>query len=47
MLAAARRNLAAAGVERWVQLEQCDVLERSAPAQGGVLVANPPYGELV
>ena len=47
MLAAARRNLAAAGVERWVQLEQCDVLERSAPAQGGVLVANPPYGERV
>jgi putative N6-adenine-specific DNA methylase len=41
----ARRNLAAAGVERWVTLEQADVLERSAPAPGGVLVANPPYGE--
>jgi len=46
-LDAARRNLAAAGVERWVQLEQCDVLERRAPAGSGILVANPPYGERV
>ena len=44
-LKAARRNLAAAGVERWVQLEQADVLARAAPAPGGVMVMNPPYGE--
>jgi putative N6-adenine-specific DNA methylase len=44
-LKAARRNLAEAGVERWVRLEQADLLERAAPAQGGVMVANPPYGE--
>ena len=44
-LKAARRNLAAAGVERWVKLEQADVLERAAPAQSGVMVMNPPYGE--
>ncbi len=44
-LAAARRNLAAAGVERWVRLERADVLERAAPAPSGVLIANPPYGE--
>ena len=44
-LKAARRNLAAAGVERWVTLEQVDVLERAAPAPAGVLVTNPPYGE--
>ena len=44
-LKAARRNLAAAGVERWVQLEQADALERAAPAPSGVLVMNPPYGE--
>jgi len=44
-LVAARRHLAAAGVERWVTLEHCDVLERRAPAAQGVLVANPPYGE--
>ncbi|HEX6295798.1 MAG TPA: THUMP domain-containing protein [Burkholderiales bacterium] len=42
---AARRNLAEAGVERWVRLERVDVLERKAPAAGGVLLANPPYGE--
>lgn len=44
-LKAARRNLAAAGVERWVKLERADVLEREAPASAGVMVANPPYGE--
>ena len=44
-LAAARRNLAEAGVERWVKLEQRDVLERPAPAPAGVMVMNPPYGE--
>ena len=42
---AARRNLAEAGVERWVKLERADVLERQAPAPGGVMLANPPYGE--
>jgi putative N6-adenine-specific DNA methylase len=44
-LNAARRNLAQAGVERWVTLERADILERSAPAASGVMVANPPYGE--
>ncbi|TMH28218.1 MAG: methyltransferase [Betaproteobacteria bacterium] len=44
-LAAARRNLAEAGVERWVKVEQADVLERGAPAAAGVMVMNPPYGE--
>jgi putative N6-adenine-specific DNA methylase len=46
-LNAARRNLAAAGVERWVTLEASDVLERKAPAESGVMVANPPYGERI
>jgi putative N6-adenine-specific DNA methylase len=44
-LNAARRNLAEAGIERWVQLERSDILERAAPAPAGVMVANPPYGE--
>jgi putative N6-adenine-specific DNA methylase len=44
-LKAARRNLAEAGVERWVKLEQGDMLSRSAPAAAGVMVMNPPYGE--
>ena len=46
-LAVARRALAEAGVERWVTLEQSDVLERAAPAPAGVMVANPPYGERI
>ncbi len=46
-LAVAKRTLAEAGVERWVQLEQCDVLKRTAPEPSGVLVANPPYGERI
>jgi putative N6-adenine-specific DNA methylase len=44
-LKSARRNLAAAGVERWVKLEQADILQRAAPEGAGVMVANPPYGE--
>jgi putative N6-adenine-specific DNA methylase len=43
----ARRNLAAAGVERWVKLERADILDRPAPAPAGVMIANPPYGERI
>lgn len=46
-LNASRRNLAAAGVERWVTIERADVLERAAPAPSGVMVMNPPYGERI
>lgn len=46
-LADARRNIATAGVDRWVRLEQADVLERAAPAASGVMIANPPYGERI
>jgi putative N6-adenine-specific DNA methylase len=46
-LNAARRNLAAAGVERWVTIERADVLERAAPAPSGIMVMNPPYGERI
>jgi putative N6-adenine-specific DNA methylase len=44
-LQSVRRNLAEAGVERWVKIEQGDVLQRTAPEASGVMVANPPYGE--
>ncbi|HEY6966676.1 MAG TPA: THUMP domain-containing protein [Burkholderiales bacterium] len=47
VLGDARRNIAAAGVDRWVKLEQADILERPAPAPGGVMIANPPYGERI
>ncbi len=40
-----RANLVAAGLEGTVQLKQANMLEISAPAPQGILVANPPYGE--
>jgi putative N6-adenine-specific DNA methylase len=40
----ARVNLAAAGFADAVSLKQANILEISAPAAQGVLVANPPYG---
>jgi len=44
-VARSRQNLAHAGLEQFVTLERCDLLQRAAPASAGVLVANPPYGE--
>jgi putative N6-adenine-specific DNA methylase len=44
-VARARQNLAHAGLDDLVQIEQADVLVRDAPAAEGVMVANPPYGE--
>ena len=41
----AQANLRAAGLEEAVQLKQANALEISAPAETGVLVTNPPYGE--
>jgi len=43
-LANARAAIEGAGLAGVIRLEQADVLERSAPASSGVLVANPPYG---
>jgi len=40
----ARVNLAAAGFADGASLKQANMLEISAPAAQGVLVANPPYG---
>jgi len=39
-----RRNLATAGVAGFVEVAVANVLERSAPAEAGILIANPPYG---
>lgn len=44
-LKAASRNLEEAGLAECVELKQANVLEISAPADHGVLVANLPYGE--
>ncbi len=44
-LKAARLNLEHAGLLEAVSLKQANVLEITAPAEHGVLVANLPYGE--
>lgn len=43
-LEAARGNLAAAGVDRFVQIREADVATVEPPCGPGVLIANPPYG---
>lgn len=45
MLESTRANLAAAGLDGCVTLKQSDALELNAPAEHGVIVTNPPYGE--
>ena len=45
MVAAAGRNLARAGVERWVELAVEDVRWMEPLEPGTLLVTNPPYGE--
>jgi putative N6-adenine-specific DNA methylase len=44
-VARAEQNLAHAGFDDLVCVEQADLLERAAPAPNGILIANPPYGE--
>jgi putative N6-adenine-specific DNA methylase len=45
ILAAARENLLSAGVGEAIQLKQMDILEGRPPAEAGIMVTNPPYGE--
>jgi putative N6-adenine-specific DNA methylase len=44
-VARTRQNLAHAGLDDLVTVERADLLNRSAPAPAGIMVANPPYGE--
>lgn len=44
---AAKKNLELAGFSNVVQVNEANVLEVTAPAPEGVLVANPPYGERI
>ncbi|TFH12340.1 MAG: class I SAM-dependent RNA methyltransferase [Nitrosomonadales bacterium] len=46
-LADAHTNLSMAGFSDVVALKQGNILEISAPASTGILVANPPYGKRV
>ena len=45
---ATRRNLKAAWMNKWVEVEQRDALDLELPwSEGGIIVANPPYGKRV
>jgi putative N6-adenine-specific DNA methylase len=44
-VASAKKNLMAAGFFDLVKLQRADILSVEAPAPGGVMVTNPPYGE--
>ncbi|MDR2678962.1 MAG: THUMP domain-containing protein, partial [Zoogloeaceae bacterium] len=44
---ATRKNLEAAGLSGAVEVACRDALECAAPAPGGILIANPPYGERI
>jgi putative N6-adenine-specific DNA methylase len=43
----ARRNIGDAGLNEAITLSQSDVLNVTAPAEAGILVTNPPYGERI
>ncbi len=45
VLEQARHNSAAAGVAPWITLQAGDCRDFQPPAEPGVLVCNPPYGE--
>ena len=47
VLEQARSNAAAAGVAPWIQLRQGDCRDFQPPADRGILVCNPPYGERI
>jgi putative N6-adenine-specific DNA methylase len=45
---ATRRNLKAAWMNSWVEVERQDALNLELPwSEGGIIVANPPYGKRV
>jgi len=46
-VAATRRSLEAAGVERWVEVRQQELAQLDVPFQNGLVVLNPPYGHRI
>lgn len=44
MVRLAAQTFRHAGVAEDIRLELCDLLEREAPAEAGILIINPPYG---
>jgi 23S rRNA G2445 N2-methylase RlmL len=47
ILQRARENARNAGVENWILFQQRDIRELKAPADRGVIITNPPYGERI
>jgi len=47
IVAAARQNARAAGVDRYIHFQQRDVAELRHPRPYGFIVTNPPYGERI
>ncbi|MBI1965708.1 MAG: class I SAM-dependent RNA methyltransferase [Betaproteobacteria bacterium] len=45
VLQLARENLTTTGLSEAVRLKQMDVLDGGPPAESGIMVMNPPYGE--
>lgn len=43
----ATRNAERAGVKHAIEFKTADALQRTAPAERGVIVMNPPYGERI
>jgi putative N6-adenine-specific DNA methylase len=43
----ATRNAERAGVRHAIEFKTADALQRPAPAAGGQIVMNPPYGERI
>ncbi len=43
----AQRNAERAGVARFIDFKTADALQRPPPAERGVLIINPPYGERI
>ncbi|WP_114783257.1 THUMP domain-containing class I SAM-dependent RNA methyltransferase [Botryobacter ruber] len=44
---ATRTNIANAGLEKIIRIEEADFFKTEAPAESGVLVMNPPYNERI
>lgn len=40
----ARQNVAALGLEPYIELKQCSFEDSRPPAPTGVMITNPPYG---
>jgi len=43
-IAQARQNVAALGLEPYIELKQCSFEDSKPPTASGVLITNPPYG---